>query len=318
MAANYSTNPTNPMNQSGGQMPSQQQPQGPVAQPLPGRDYNPKSIRDYVAAARSAGATPTFSNSPTSPGFQMDVPQQQQAMPEGPQSEYEKTPFMDRIKRDPYQRAQERVSDFLPELWQSTFPGLEQGAALDQNQMKHWEKAVGSLTSNLLKRFDKQYEWGWKQEAKNKDQRRKDEMAWRSKYVDATLRGTPVLNADGTPMAENDFVKERLDNADEMRFKEDENRSMLQQRPITEELDFDKIQAAMTNNPALGKAIMDARRAMVEEMTGRQLSDDEYRDLHGNPEAFEMLESASLEAINAHGDQLRELTGNKVAINVPK
>jgi len=318
MAANYSTNPTNPTNQNGGVLPADMQGQQGMVPP-PGGMQNPKSIRDYVAAARSAKAVPTFTNVPETPGFFIDDRQQSGAIPEGPQSEYESIPFAERIKMDPWKRAQSRVQTMLPELWEATFPGYQQGATLSNDQMAQWNKVVQNLTANLIKHYDKQFEWSMKNEMKNAETREKDKKFWQSKFVDAQLRGQPVRKPDGSPMTEAEFVNERLSAADEMRFKEDVTKQERISSQATENLTPGTVTKAMKKNPNLARAIRLQIRTFVEDGVGRKLNDDEYRQLMKNPDAQDLINEASKDAVDYYSDKImEELSGKTQGMEVPE
>jgi len=216
MAANYSTNAQNPVNQSGGQPQGQVDPM--AAQQRVGQ---PKTIRDYLAAARSQGTVPAFTNMPQGRGFMTNEPAPQ-AISEGPQNEYERLPFSQRLKIDPYIRVKERLKTLLPELWEMTFPGMDSGAILDESQWAQWQGAVEAVSGNLLKRFDKQYEWAMKNESRNREQRDKDKKYWHSKFIDAELANRPPLNKEtGQPLTAQEFIQERMSIQDEMAFTEE-------------------------------------------------------------------------------------------------
>lgn len=316
MAANYSTNPTNPVNQQGGQMlPGDMQGQQGMVPPPSGMQ-NPKSIRDYVAAARAAKATPTFTNVPETQGFFIDDRQQAGAIPEGPQSEYEATPFAERIKQDPWKRATARVQTMLPELWEATFPGYQQGATLSNDQMKQWNEVVQNLTVNLIKHYDKQYEWAIKNEAKGAETKEKDRKFWQSKFVDAQLRGQPVRKEDGSPMSEAEFVNQRMSAAEEMRFKEDVTKDERISQQATENLTPGTVAKAMKKNPNLARAIRLQIKTFVQDGIGRELTDDEYRELMKNPDAQDLINEASKDAVDYYSDKImEEISGKKGAID---
>lgn len=307
----YNTQARNPKNDN--MTPGDMGQQQPVQSQSP---RQPKSIRDYLANIREqqamaggAGITPRFTNQPQSPGFIIDERPTQQAIPEGPQSDYESEPFMDRVKRDPYKRAQQRVRDFLPELWQATFPGMAQGAILDQNQMQHWQKAVGALTSRLLKRFDSQYEVAMKQEYKDRDRRENDKRFWQAKYQDNLLKGMPPQDLEGNIIDEATWVKARIDTNDEMKFKEEVTKRERNVKTATESMSNAQVKEAMRTNPTLAKAINDQIRTFVEDGLKRKLTDQEYASLFENPAARDLLETSAREAVDYYSDQLMESRG---------
>jgi hypothetical protein len=289
MAANYGTNPTNPVNQAGGQMPAGQ---GQPDQPIPTYKGEPKSIRDYLSMARSPGAAPSFTNKPGGEGLYMEEPAPQ-AIPEAPQSEYEKMPFAQRMKINPYMRAQERVKTMMPELFQSMFPGMQQGAFLEDYQMEQWQGAVGKLTGNLLKHYDKQYEWSLKNENVNKTGREKDRRFWQSKYVDAKLRGQPAINEEtGMPLTETEFVNERISSSDEMRFKEEMEgqENAAGGEAGLSSMSPQDVGAILSKNPDLMKEIKYQVLSAISDAAGRSVTEEEFDSMKGDPGVQQIIQ----------------------------
>jgi hypothetical protein len=235
--------------------------------------------------SRARSGTASFTNRPGGEGFQMEEPAPQ-AIPEEPQSEYEKMPFAQRMKINPYMRAQERVKTMMPELFQSMFPGMQQGAFLEDYQMEQWQGAVGKLTGNLLKHFDKQYEWSLKNENVNKAGREKDRRFWQAKHVDAKLRGQPPINEEtGMPLTEAEFVNERMSSSDEMRFKEEmegqENAAGAEAG--LSGMSSDDVGSILLKNPDLMKDIKYQVLSALSESMGRSVTEEEFEMIRDDP-----------------------------------
>ena len=310
MAANYGTNPQNPANVTGAQ------PFNPMTDQKDPSIYThttqPKSIRDYLAIARSRTGAPTFTNQPGSTGYQ--VPDQEMAIPEQPQSEYEKLPFNQRLGIDPHVRAQERVKEFLPDLWAQVFPGRAQGARLNDQEMQQWQGAVQALTGNLFKRFEKQYEWDMKNKSTGVDQRNKDQRYWQSKFVDAQISGNPITNPDGSPVSEADFIQQRMAVSDEMRFKQD---MQSQEKGDSAEgaagaggaFDFspEEVMHALQVDPGLGKAVDNQIRVFIQDGAGKELTPSEYQIVLSDPAYNDLVEQSTQEAIRYYADKIRKI-----------
>lgn len=299
MAANYGTNPSNPVNQAGGQAPTGQDaiPQAPMQR-------DPSSIRDYLSMARSQGATPSFTNRPGGEGHYMPEPEPQ-AIPEGPQSEYEKLPFAQRMKINPYMRAQERVKTMMPEMWQSMFPGMEPGSALQDYEMKQWQGAIENLTGNLLKHFDKQYEWSLKNESTNKGNRDKDRRFWQAKYVDAKLQGRPVVNEKtGMPMTESEFVNERISASDEMRFREETEGQESADAGAEGLAGMDSMEVGeiLRKNPSLMAEVKRQVMELIGKQQGRRISEIEFDLMSGD-----QVNAATHEVLMNNENQILQL-----------
>jgi hypothetical protein len=310
MAANYSTNPSNPMNQNGGQPQGNEQanPYNQIGTPVM---TQPKSIRDYLELVRSQQAAgqnvaPSFTNRFGGEGFFVgDEPQQ--AIPEGPQSEYESHPFSERVKMDPWDRATNRVQQMLPDIWQQVFPNRPQGSTLSDAEMKQWNEAVQTITGSLIQRYDKQYEWFLKNQKTLQQDRDKDRKFWQAKFVDAQLRGQPARKPDGSPMSEAEFVNERMSAADELKYQDFAEKEMETERKAKSELTPETVAAAMKKNKELARAIRLKIKSLVEDGVGRKLTDDEYRELMKNPDAQDLMNEASEGASNYYSDQIQQV-----------
>jgi hypothetical protein len=296
--ANFGMNPTTPDNQN---QPGGQQPVDPAQQQV---QRDPRSIRDYLSLARSQGTVPSFTNRPGGEGHFMPEPAPQ-AIPEGPQSDYEKMKFSDRMKMNPYMRAQQRMQTMLPELWQSMFPGMESDSIIDDNQMKQWNGAVQKMTSNLLKQFDKQYEWSLKNESTNKMNREKDRKFWQAKFIDSKLKGSPMLNEEtGQPMTESEFVRERLSASDEMRFREEtemEESTNAGQEGLAG-MDSAQVGQILRKNPSLMSEIKRQVMELLGQQQGRRISEIEFDLMSG-----EQVNAATHEVLMNNEDQILQL-----------
>jgi hypothetical protein len=215
------SNPSNPDTPGG--MPSPgapADPANPQAQPAP---QEPKTIRDYLAIARSQGEVPRFTNIDNAQGF--DIRQdpgyiQNQAISEGPDNEYEKEPADQRRLKDPYIRTQQSLPRFLDQMFRVMFPGQEPGTLdPDGPEAKKWKGAVAGLTSNLLKRYSEQHSWEMNNRNKNKAQRTKDEQYWQKFYATQDAKMQPPLNDDGSKMLESEFIAKQMGIADERKMK---------------------------------------------------------------------------------------------------
>jgi hypothetical protein len=307
MPANYSSNPKNPANESGGQMMG-----GTNPSQLPRR--NPKSIKAYLDMARSGGQTPTFTNRPGGPGFNMGQEPQPQAIPEGPQNDYEKIPFSKRMRMDPYMRAQNRVRTMLPELWAHVFPGMQQGAILDEAQMQMWTGVVEKLTGNLLKQYSKQYEWAMKNDIDADANIAKDRKYWQSKFQDAVLRGNPPINPEtGEPVNEAEWVQDRLDVASEMKFKQEMSREVNEMagRETIDDFTPQEVQQVLSKNPAVANAIRLQIRYSLGQIAGRELSDGEFEAIANDPQWRSALNEATRDALEQYQDRIIELYNTK-------
>jgi hypothetical protein len=282
------------------------QPAGQDPMQSPAQSREPKSIRDYLSIARSQGQVPTFTNRPGGQGYQVE---DQQAIAEGPQSQYEKTPFAQRMKMSPYVRAQERVKTLLPGLWDQMFQGMEQGAILDDYQMKAWNGAVGQLTSNLLKQFDKQYEWTLKNEVTQRGKREKDRQYWQKDYITQKSRGSvPVHEDTGQPYTESEYVEERISVADEMRFKAETAEGERGQGTAAD-LSPQEVGQILQNNPELGRSIKHQVMMAMTEHAGRQVTEGEFSAMVQDPAWKQIINDATSAAIEDNYENIRAASG---------
>ena len=307
MAANYSTNPTNPVNQNGGQMPGQD-PDAFAGQPMSQAPQQPRTIRDYVNLARQTGQPMSFTNKAGGQGFYVN--DRPQAIPEAPASEYEKLPFGKRISMDPYDRTRARLETMLPQIWESVFPGMDSnGVILNEAQMKQWQSAVQAVTARLLKHHDKQYEWYLKDQMKSKkdDSRSEDQRFWQSKYVDAMLRGSlPIDEETGMPVTEAEFISERMSVADEMRFKA-EMEGQEGQGGTLDSFEPEDISRVLGSNPGLARAVKESTMEAISQQIGRPITDQELYAMQQDPQMREMLNQASYSALQQYQEDILQM-----------
>ena len=313
MPANYSTNPTNPAGQNGGPMANPAIPQQPM-DPTAGTPQQPKNIRDYLALARSRSQVPMFTNQPGDDNSWNPETGQvasqgvmaPQAIPEGPQSEYEKMPRGQRMKINPYIRAQERVKTFLPELWNAMFPGMEPGSGLGEADLEKWNGAVQALTGNLLKKFDKEYEWSLKNEQNTKNKRDKDELMWQKFYADKDTRGdTPRNPETQMPLSPAEFVEQQMAISDEMKF----NREMADKERNTgtiADYDANQIGKVLQKHPDLGRMIKEEILSALSQQEGRQITDGDFNAMRKDPMQRDKVNQAAQQAIQNHGDEIMQ------------
>jgi hypothetical protein len=295
---NTNMNPQNP-DTSGG-MPAPGTPGAPAGPEDPGQQPapEPKTIRDYLAIARSQGQVPTFTNIDNAPGF--DIRQdpsyiQDQAIPEGPGNEYEQEPWDQRVIKDPYIRTQQSLTRFLPQMFEIMFPGQEPGTLpKDSPEAQRWGSAVSGLTKNLLKRYSDQHNWELKDRKKSKEQRSKDEQYWQRFYATQNAKMQPVLNEDGSRMTEVEFIDKQMAIADERRMKSElgteaeaaEAKAAGTTDGTIETLDDmeDKdIQRSIQKSPELAEKI---KAKVVEEMSavvGEQITDADFFAFRNDP-----------------------------------
>jgi len=308
-SANYSTNPTNPANQGGGQFdwqtpdPSKSGQVGPPGpQPVPPQ---PKSIRDYLNIARSQGQVPSFTNRPGGEGYRIQEPEVPQGIPEGPQDAYERLPFRQRVKMDPYVRAQMRIKSLMPQLWEAAFPGMDPGALLDEDQMKRWTGIVEKATGNLLKRFDKQYEWAMQNDLKKGEQRNKDVRFWQSQYTQMVAKGQMPFDEQGRPVPEREWVEQRMSLADEMKYEEDMKKELANEQQLTP----DVIKSVIRKAPYLQEMIKRTAIQLASQQLGMQLTDGEFTAMRSDPQLSDQFQKAIQDAIEQHKDQILEAAG---------
>jgi hypothetical protein len=233
----------------------------------------PTSIRDYLALAKEGAARFTNMASEQQPGTMYMPDQPIQGIPEGPVSEYEKIPFTTRAGISPYIRAKERVRTMLPELWEAMFPGMQQGSTLNAEQMKQWTGAVEHMTSNLLKRFDKQYGAAQKVKAENKAQRLEDTRYWHKDFWKQKQMGRPITDAEGMPVTEAQYVEDRMSAGDEMKIKD----ALRNEEPEpNQEFKPDQIKAILNSNPELKQQILFQIRDIMQNTLG-SLSDEQFK-----------------------------------------
>jgi hypothetical protein len=234
----------------------------------------PSSIRDYLAIAKEGAAR--FTNIPgeQQPGS-MYLPDEtlQQGIPEGPASEYERIPFSTRAGMSPYVRAKERVRTMLPQLWEAMFPGMQQGATLNEQQMKQWTGAVEHMTGNLLKRFDKQYGAAQKVAAEGKKQRLEDTRYWHKDFWKQRQMGRPITDPEGNPISEAQYVSDRMNAGDEMKIKD-----MLRNEEPEQNQEFkpDQIKAILSGNPELKQKVLFQIRDIMQRTLG-SLTDEQFK-----------------------------------------
>ena len=303
-------NPQNPNTPGGMNMPQQaQQPMYPN-QPAP-VNKNPRTIRDYIALARSQSQVPSFTNVTGGNGF--DVRQDpkyipDQAIPADPVDDYESTPWDQRVKQDPYMRALRSSKRMLPELFQMTFPDKQLGGEpLAPEEMKKWEGVVGKLTGNLVQRYDKQYEWYMKNKDKSIDKREKDEQFWQKFYAQQEAQMKPPVNEDGTIMSPQEFIDKQLAISDQRRMQSDlENKDMKStagQKTINDISDEDKVKL-IKNNPKVRKALAASVKNKLSDLMGRELTEQEFYGMRTDPETAQQFQEATREAVSEIQDDL--------------
>jgi len=315
MPANYSTNPTNPAGQNGGPMANPAIPQQPI-DPTAGTPQQPKNIRDYLALARSKNQVPRFTNQAgddnswnpeTGRVASQGVMTQAQAIPEGPQSEYEKMPRGQRMRINPYIRAQERVQTFLPEMFAVMFPGVDPGGGLGEADMKKWTGAVEALTGNLLKKFDKEYEWSLKNEQDTKEKRSKDELMWQKFYAEQDVKGNTPRNPETQmPLTPAEFVANQMGIADEMKFKKDMAKEESDKGTI-DDFDINQISAVIQSRPDLAKSIrIKLKDSLSQMLNGAEISDDQLEAIRTDASWKGTFDQLVRESILEHQDEIMQ------------
>ena len=291
MPANYSQNPTAPTEDQGQVMDQQGM-------------MEPSSIRDYLAIAKQGAAR--FTNIPgqAQPGT-MYMPEQTepQAIPEGQVSEYERMPFSQRVGLSPYIRAKERVQTMLPELWQTMFPGMQQGVTLEEHQMKQWQGAVAALTGNLLKHYDKQYGASLKIQKQGKKQRESDRRYWQQDFWKQKQMGRAVIDQEGNPISEAMYVTDRMNSADEMRIKDELRDQKSGVEVATDRFDVKQIGTILDRNPELKQQMMFQIRNYMQQVLG-SLSDDQFRAAMSNPEYKSIKDEAIRDTLTQYNDEI--------------
>ena len=295
--ANYSANPTGP------------KPEPQSYEMGQGGAMEPRSIRDYLSIAKEGARRFTNIQGEAGEGT-LYMPEQQdpQAIPEGPQSAYEQMPFSQRVQLSPYIRAKERVKTMMPELWETMFPGMQQGATLEPHQMKQWEGAVGSLTSNLLKHFDKQYGEALKLKSKGKDQRFKDQQYWQQFYNKEKSMGRPVIDPEGMPVSEADFVRERMSVSDEIRIKDALKDKPAAATVATEQYDVKQIGEILGRNPELKRQILFQIKGYLEQTLGA-LNEKQFNDALTNPRYQQIRSEAIHDTLKQYNDEIIKAAG---------
>ena len=303
-------NPQSPNNQGGVQM----QPDGPQtmdpSQPMP-VNKNTRTIRDYIALARSRNQAPSFTNIPGGQGF--DVRQDpryipDQAIPADPVDDYESVPWDQRVKQDPYMRALRSSKRMLPELFQLTFPDKQMGGEpLTPEEMKTWEGVVGKLTGNLVDRYDKQYEWYMKNKDKGIDKREKDEQFWQKFYAQQEAQMKPPVNEDGTIMSPQEFINKQMAISDQRRMQSDlenvEAKGTTGQKTIDDISDEEKVEL-IRKNPKVQKALAAVVKNKLSDLLGKELTDQEFYALRSDPEMAQQFQKATQEAVSEMQDDL--------------
>jgi len=305
MPANFSTNP--PVRPEG------QNPNPGTVNPNQAVPPEPKSIRDYLSLARSQGRAPSFTNragtsdqwNPETGNVASRAPMTPQAIPEAPQSEYEKLPRGQRMKIDPYIRAQERVKTFLPEMFSVMFPGKEPGMGLGEEDMKRWTGAVEVLTGNLLKKFDKEYEWSLKNEEATIEKRSKDELMWQKFYAEQDVKGNTPRNPETQmPLTPAEFIANQMAIADEMKFKKDMAKEESDKGTI-DDLDINQISAVIQGRPELAKSIRTKLKDSLSQMlNGAPISDDQLEAIRTDASWKGTFDQLVRESILEHQDEI--------------
>jgi hypothetical protein len=291
---NTNANASNPDTPGG--MPAPVDPAQPQAQPAP----EPKTIRDYLALARSQGQVPRFTNIEGAPGF--DIRQdpgyiQNQAISEGPENEYEKEPWDQRVLKDPYLRTQQSLPRFLDQMWLAKFG--ENGPApgtLDPNspEAEDWQKQVATVTSYLLKKYSKQHDWALKDRHKAKEQRSKDEQYWQKFYATQAAKMQPPLNDDGSKMSESEFIDKQMGIAEERKMRteigDEEDKAGAEAEGTTggivESLDDMKdkdIQRAIQNSAELAEKIRAKVMENMSAIVGEQVTEADFFAFRNDP-----------------------------------
>ena len=303
-------NPQNP-NTPGG-MPAPQQGQQPMDpnQPAP-VNQNPRTIRDYIALARSQGQAPSFTNITGGQGF--DVRQDpryipDQAIPADPVDDYESTPWDQRVKQDPYMRAMRSSKRMLPELFQLTFPDKQMGGdPLTPEEMKKWEGVVGKLTGNLVQRYDKQYEWYMKNKDKSVGKREKDEQFWQKFYAQQEAQMKPPVNEDGTIMSPQEFIDKQMAISDQRRMQYDlekkDAKATGSKKTINDISDEEKVKL-IKNNPKVQKALASRVKDKLSDIEGRELTDQEFYAMRTDEATAQKFQEATQQAIYEMQDDL--------------
>lgn len=263
----------------------------------------PSSIRDYLALAKEGAAR--FTNIPgeQQPGT-MYLPDEtiSQGIPEGPASEYEKIPFTTRAGMSPYIRAKERVRTMLPELWQAMFPGMQQGATLNEQQMTQWTGAVEHMTGNLLKQYDKQYGAAEKVKAENKKQRLEDTRYWHKDFWKQKSMGRAITDNEGRPISEAQYVEDRMNAGDEMKIKD----KLRNEEPEEKEgFKPDQIKAILNRNPELKQRILFQIRDIMQKTLG-SLTDEQFKAAMKNPDYKSFKDQAIKEALEQNREEIMQ------------
>jgi hypothetical protein len=271
---------------------------------------NPRSIKQYLEMAKGQGVAPRFTNVQGGEGYNINQGQSMQrpqAIPEGPQSEYEMIPFSKRMKMDPYVRAQNRVQTMLPQMWEQMFPGMQQGSILDERQMQMWQGAVEKVTGGLLKQFEKQYEWSMKNATEGSG---KDMRHWQQFYHEAVTKGNPPIDPKtGEPVSEAQFIQDRLDVANELKFKQEMGKKEINAGPRESIDDFthDEVKQVLSKNPAVGNAIRLQIKYSLGQIAGREITDGEFDAMARDPQWRPILNEATRDALEQYQDRIIEL-----------
>jgi len=306
-------NPQNPETPGGMPAPGGMDPTQDTQQAQP----EPKTIRDYVALARQQGQVPTFTNIDGAQGF--DIRQdpgyiqtyQEQAISEGPDNEYEAEPWDQRVRKDPYLRAQQSLPRFLNEMWAMRFPDQEPGT-LDPNspEAKEWQGQVEAVTGHLLKKYSKQHDWWLKQKDRDKAKRTKDEQYWQKFYAqqDAAMR-TPT-HPDGNIMSPSEFVDKQMGIADERKMKEEIGAEEAKDGPTGtyDDLEGDEIMEIVRANPDLQAAIKARIVEALSQQEGRQITDPEFLAMRTDPDKMQMFQQQAKTAIDSFGEDIYSLS----------
>jgi hypothetical protein len=313
---NNSMNPTSPAN-GGGAQPNAA-PSNPATPDVPtAPPAQPRNIRDYIALARSQGQAPSFTNQDGGAGYDIrqDPNMIQQAIPEEPQSEYEQMPFAQRMKINPYIRAKQRMQTMMPELYQTMFPqGGSDNGELSKQEYEHYQGSVEAMTANLLKQYDKQYDWALKNEAKSKSKRVKDEDSWQKFY--ANLESQQRLPTDpdsGEVLTAREFIDKQMSIADERKFAQDMEKEVAleEEKPSFEDYGAEDIVEIIRNNPDLGAALKERVMEAISEIVGTQISDNQYLAIYQDAAWKEKFNELTRNAVMEMQDEIMKFANSK-------
>jgi hypothetical protein len=190
-------------------------------------------------------------------------------------------------------------------MWEQTFPGMQQGAMLDESQYKQWSQTVEAVSSHLLKKFDKEHSWAMQRDIESKGKARKQHSDnvrhWQNKYLEMSGRGqVPINPQTQQPVSQAEFVRSQMSVADEIDYKEEMRMSDRSNANRLGQLTRDDIQKKLARDPMLKRKIQQHVMQYISNVEGRALSESELTQYVRMPEKASVIGEAMQSAIQAN------------------